>query len=214
MMLPPYDTRETLAALGGVVARLRPRTVIALGDSFHDIDGPDRLGDAERATLTQVRPGRDWIWVTGNHDRALPESVGGEVVAEVTSGFPRAPPRAPGGHGGGGRGPSPSGRQGGDARARACAAAASSPTAPGASCRPSAPMRAASTPATPPSSRSSRTASRLISSGRSASSPSAGPCSAGTERFPTLGIEPSQSRRKMTLARYPKKRARMAVAAP
>jgi uncharacterized protein len=85
-MLPPYDTRETLAALSEVVARLRPRTVIALGDSFHDIDGPDRLGDSERAMLTQEQEGRDWIWVTGNHDRALPKSVGGDVVAEVTLG--------------------------------------------------------------------------------------------------------------------------------
>ena len=34
MFLPPYDTRETLAALSEVVARFDPRTVIALGDSF------------------------------------------------------------------------------------------------------------------------------------------------------------------------------------
>lgn len=85
-MLPPYDTRETLAALTEVVERLKPRTVIALGDSFHDVDGPGRLGGAERAMLKEVQKGRDWIWVTGNHDRILPDTIGGDVVAELMLG--------------------------------------------------------------------------------------------------------------------------------
>jgi DNA ligase-associated metallophosphoesterase len=68
------------------VAHYEPRTVIALGDSFHDIGGPDRLGDEERATLAQVQSGRDWIWVTGNHDRTLPQSIGGQVVEETVLG--------------------------------------------------------------------------------------------------------------------------------
>ena len=43
-MLPPYDTRETIAALCEAVARFEPRTVIALGDSFHDVGGPRAAG--------------------------------------------------------------------------------------------------------------------------------------------------------------------------
>nr|WP_267875972.1 ligase-associated DNA damage response endonuclease PdeM [Microvirga alba] len=86
MMLPPYDTRETLKALTRAVARFNPRAVIALGDSFHDIGGPERLGDEERATLARVQHGRDWIWVTGNHDHTLPDSIGGEVVEEMMLG--------------------------------------------------------------------------------------------------------------------------------
>jgi len=86
MMLPPYDTRETLNALVEVVSRFDPCVVIALGDSFHDIGGPDRLGDEERSTLKGVQTGRDWIWVTGNHDRILPESIGGQVLEEMTLG--------------------------------------------------------------------------------------------------------------------------------
>jgi DNA ligase-associated metallophosphoesterase len=86
MMLPPYDTRETLKALCVAVNRYNPRLVIALGDSFHDIGGPDRLGDDERATLVQTQHGRDWIWVTGNHDRSLPASIGGDVVEEIEVG--------------------------------------------------------------------------------------------------------------------------------
>jgi len=83
LMLPPYDTRETLAALGDAVARFAPRVVIALGDSFHDIGGPERLGPDERAALAAAQAGRQWIWVTGNHDRTLPESIGGEVLGEM-----------------------------------------------------------------------------------------------------------------------------------
>jgi uncharacterized protein len=86
MMLPPYDTRETLKALCAAIDRFNPRAVIALGDSFHDIGGPDRLGDDERATLAQAQHGRDWIWVTGNHDRALPASIGGDVTEEIEIG--------------------------------------------------------------------------------------------------------------------------------
>ena len=86
MMLPPYDTRETLVALCDAVFRFDPKTVIALGDSFHDIGGPERLGNEERATLTDVQKGRDWIWVTGNHDRVLPDSIGGQVVEELALG--------------------------------------------------------------------------------------------------------------------------------
>lgn len=86
MMLPPYDTRETLNALKDAVSRFSPRAVIALGDSFHDIGGPDRLGDMEREVLGEVQAGRDWIWVTGNHDHTLPDSLGGEVVNEVALG--------------------------------------------------------------------------------------------------------------------------------
>ncbi|QFU15552.1 ligase-associated DNA damage response endonuclease PdeM [Microvirga thermotolerans] len=86
MMLPPYDTRETLSALKEAVLRFDPRVVVALGDSFHDVGGPDRLGEEERAALGEVRSGRDWIWVTGNHDRTLPPSIGGEVAPELAMG--------------------------------------------------------------------------------------------------------------------------------
>ena len=86
LMLPPYDTRETLAALGEVVGRYRPKTVVALGDSFHDVGGPDRLAAEEAAALQAMQAGRRWVWITGNHDRALPPSIGGEVRAELRIG--------------------------------------------------------------------------------------------------------------------------------
>ena len=122
MMLPPYDTRETLVALCDAVFRFDPKTVIALGDSFHDIGGPERLGDEERATLTDVQKGRDWIWVTGNHDRVLPDSIGGQVVEEMALGLAHPAPRAGSRRAGGDRGSPSPGRQGGDARTRDAAA--------------------------------------------------------------------------------------------
>ena len=36
VFLPPYDTSATLAKLAAAVARLAPRRIVALGDSFHD----------------------------------------------------------------------------------------------------------------------------------------------------------------------------------
>ena len=43
MLLPPYDTATTLAALAKVIARYNPVCVISLGDSFHDGDAAARL---------------------------------------------------------------------------------------------------------------------------------------------------------------------------
>jgi len=86
LMLPPYDTRETLRALAGVLARYAPRTVIALGDSFHDRGGPDRLGPDDRRALAGLQSGRRWLWITGNHDRTLPDDIGGEVLDDLALG--------------------------------------------------------------------------------------------------------------------------------
>jgi hypothetical protein len=79
-LLPPYDTRETLDRLAVLVKAYDPARVIALGDSFHDVDGPARLGAAERAALAALQAGRDWTWLTGNHDARLPASLGGAVA--------------------------------------------------------------------------------------------------------------------------------------
>ena len=82
-LLPPYDTRTTLLALGGVIGRYDPRRVIALGDSFHDVGGPDRLDGGDADALAAMQAGREWVWIIGNHDPALPKAIGGEVVEEL-----------------------------------------------------------------------------------------------------------------------------------
>jgi hypothetical protein len=82
-LLPPYDTRTTLLGLAGVVSRYSPRRVIALGDSFHDVGGPERLDGADAAALAAMQAGREWVWIAGNHDPSLPDAMGGDVVADV-----------------------------------------------------------------------------------------------------------------------------------
>src|SRR5262249_56155688 len=74
VLLPPYDTASTLARLSRLILRYAPRAVIALGDSFHDRGGPARVSNEDRATLSALQRGRDWIWIAGNHD---PEPVAG-----------------------------------------------------------------------------------------------------------------------------------------
>jgi len=86
VLLPPYDTAATLDKLRAVIARHDPRTVIALGDSFHDRDAHQRLDTANRTTLAELQTGRDWIWIAGNHDPALPREIGGTVANEVQVG--------------------------------------------------------------------------------------------------------------------------------
>jgi uncharacterized protein len=86
VLLPPYDTVATLGRLAAVIARHDPRTVIALGDSFHDRTAHERLSDEDRDTMTSLQTGRDWIWISGNHDPLLPRDLGGTVADEVAIG--------------------------------------------------------------------------------------------------------------------------------
>jgi DNA ligase-associated metallophosphoesterase len=81
-MLPPYDTKATLDQLAAVVERYDPAVLVAMGDSFHDVGGPERLSPEDRETLSRLQEGRRWIWITGNHDRSISGTVGGEVATE------------------------------------------------------------------------------------------------------------------------------------
>jgi DNA ligase-associated metallophosphoesterase len=85
-LLPPYDTRETLARLEAACARYRPRTVVALGDSFHDLDAAGRLGADEVGRIRALTETHDWIWIEGNHDPQPPGELGGTVAAAMACG--------------------------------------------------------------------------------------------------------------------------------
>ncbi|MGH6877611.1 MAG: ligase-associated DNA damage response endonuclease PdeM [Rhizomicrobium sp.] len=85
-MLPPYDTRATLARMETLIVRHRPARVIALGDSFHDRDAANRLDAHERATLVRLGCSVEWIWIAGNHDPAPPAWLGGMVCEEIAIG--------------------------------------------------------------------------------------------------------------------------------
>ncbi len=85
-MLPPYDTRATLARMEMVVARYLPTRVIALGDSFHDRCAAARLDGFDRATLARLGETAEWIWIAGNHDPKPPSWLSGSISEEVAIG--------------------------------------------------------------------------------------------------------------------------------
>lgn len=85
--VPPYDTRATMERLTGVLARLAPHRVIALGDSFHDHKTIARMHRDDLDTLCAlVTSVEHWVWIAGNHDPAPPPVVGGEAAGEITLG--------------------------------------------------------------------------------------------------------------------------------
>jgi DNA ligase-associated metallophosphoesterase len=99
MLLPPYDTAATLSRLARLIAHYAPRIVIALGDNFHDGGGPARLSPDDRESLRALQRGRDWLWLTGNHDPEPAANIGGAFHAELALGaltFRHLPSGSPG----------------------------------------------------------------------------------------------------------------------
>lgn len=84
VFLPPYDTRATLAEAAHAVRAFQPRRIIAMGDSFHDRHGATRLEAADREALFALQAGRDWLWLTGNHDPEAAGALPGDVADEMT----------------------------------------------------------------------------------------------------------------------------------
>jgi DNA ligase-associated metallophosphoesterase len=84
MLLPPYDTRSTLARLRKIIKRIDPGRVVSLGDSFHRSECADHMVADDLALLTKLQQGREWYWICGNHDPHLPECVGGTVCETLT----------------------------------------------------------------------------------------------------------------------------------
>jgi DNA ligase-associated metallophosphoesterase len=82
-LLPPYDTRETLARLADAIERYDPVRVVALGDSFHGPGAAERIAADDLARLQAVQHGRDWVWIAGNHDPAISARAGGRSAAEM-----------------------------------------------------------------------------------------------------------------------------------
>ncbi|ODA67070.1 hypothetical protein A7A08_01814 [Methyloligella halotolerans] len=85
-MLPPYDTRMTLWRLRKVIDYFEPARVVALGDSFHTSEVAAFLPEEERETIAELQDGREWYWVTGNHDPEIPSALGGTVCESLAIG--------------------------------------------------------------------------------------------------------------------------------
>lgn len=82
-MLPPYDSIATLAELTALIDRTDAAELWCLGDSFHDSAGCERLPERARAMLTTLTVRLRWVWITGNHDAAMIDHCGGEIVEEA-----------------------------------------------------------------------------------------------------------------------------------
>lgn len=67
-MLPPFDSAATLERLLMLAARTDAREIWALGDSFHDDAGPERLDAQALALVERLAAGRRIVWIAGNHD--------------------------------------------------------------------------------------------------------------------------------------------------
>jgi len=78
-MLPPYDSVSTLEEIATLCRRYRPAKIISLGDNFHDDDGEHRLAQDAAALLIDLACNTEWIWITGNHDRAVSGIWGGKA---------------------------------------------------------------------------------------------------------------------------------------
>lgn len=81
-LLPPYETRATLDKLDRDLEATGAETVICLGDSFDDLAAADGMDEPSRLWLTRLIAGRDWTWITGNHDPG-PIEIGGTHRAEL-----------------------------------------------------------------------------------------------------------------------------------
>jgi len=80
-MLPPYDTRETLARLAAEAAALRPHTILLLGDTLHDGAAEGRLAPDDVRTLMRLGSASGLVWIAGNHDADGPWSLPGRTAA-------------------------------------------------------------------------------------------------------------------------------------
>ena len=76
--LPAYDTEDTLGRLTKVIETYTPEHVVALGDSFHDINAGQRLPVPAAKNLNRLIDNLPrFTWILGNHDPDIPTSLKG-----------------------------------------------------------------------------------------------------------------------------------------
>ena len=81
-LLPPYETQATLEKLDCDLEATKAETVVCLGDSFDDLAAAEGIDARSRLCLMRLMAGRDWSWITGNHDPG-PIEIGGTHRAEL-----------------------------------------------------------------------------------------------------------------------------------
>ncbi len=69
--LPPYDTKETINRLASIIAGIKPKTLILLGDTFHDNSSFERMHSKDKANFNKIITQIDTIFIEGNHDSKI-----------------------------------------------------------------------------------------------------------------------------------------------
>lgn len=82
-LLPPYDTVDTLNRLEAELEALAPKTLVLLGDSFHDAGAVGRLDPAQAHRVLRLAAGRRLVWIVGNHDVQHEKSALGGMPGEI-----------------------------------------------------------------------------------------------------------------------------------
>ncbi len=82
VLLPPYDTASSFEKLEEALDRYDPERVLALGNSFAGL-ASDGLSYHQRDWLQDMMEGRDWYWIAGNDNGALPSGIGGTAVPQL-----------------------------------------------------------------------------------------------------------------------------------
>lgn len=86
VFMPPYDSHATLEKMALCIADWMPKSVVSLGDSFHDDHASGRLPENCMRSLRTLMAGREWVWICGNHDPSPPDNLGGTHCSEVMIG--------------------------------------------------------------------------------------------------------------------------------
>ncbi|OIP82753.1 MAG: metallophosphoesterase [Rhodobacterales bacterium CG2_30_65_12] len=84
-LLPPYETRDTLARLDADIETTQAATVVCLGDSFDDAAAAQGLDAPARDWIVRAMAGRRWVWIEGNHDPG-PTMLSGSHLAQLALG--------------------------------------------------------------------------------------------------------------------------------
>ena len=83
--LPRFDTADSIVRMAKVIEIYAPKIVICLGDSFHDGNAFRRMELEKIEQLnTLVTSMQKWVWVLGNHDPDIPNSIVGERKIDFT----------------------------------------------------------------------------------------------------------------------------------
>lgn len=85
LLLPPYETSDTLQRLERDITVRDARRVVCLGDSFDDPAASADITPEVRDWIARLQADRDWIWVEGNHDPGV-LGLGGSYRGEWRAG--------------------------------------------------------------------------------------------------------------------------------